>query len=307
MMLVLSPMQDVTDAAFLRVLHRLGCAPDAVVTPYLRSTRTTCAMSEGPLLCIAENPPGFPIWAQLAGSDPEPLVRDARHLMAHYPICGINLNAGCPSPLVNRHGAGAALLRDLPRLRAVCLALREALPPGTFSIKCRLGWESAQEFPAILDTLAEAQPDWVGVHGRTRRQLYAGVPQAEAMALAPQRLSCPVLANGDLWSCAEAEACCAAVQPAGLMLGRGAVRNPYLFRELRGGSAPTRAEKREYLHRLIEETGHALKIYTEAGHCNRMKKYLAFCYDLFTPQAEPRLRRCRELAELRATIDQELL
>lgn len=292
-------MQDVTDAAFLRVLRRLGTAPDLVVTPYLRSTRTTCAMGEGPLRCISENPTGSPVWAQLAGSEAAALVRDARELMARWPIAGINLNAGCPAPLVNRHGAGAALLRDLPRLRSVCLALRELLPLGCFSIKCRLGWAEVQEFEAILEVLAEAQPDLLMVHGRTRRELYGGSPHREAVAAAVQRMACPVLANGDIVTLADAEAWVAEVQPAGLMIGRGAVTNPYIFRMLRGEPAPDADDIQAYFLALMEETAHVFKNYTGAGHCNRMKKYLTYCYaHYFSAEEEYALRRCTEPAEM---------
>lgn len=296
-LLALAPMQDVTDVAFMRTLAQLGsdCLPDFFITPYFRSTSTTCAMSESPLACILENPaPQVPVWAQLAGSEPAPLVRDARELL-RLPIAGINLNAGCPSPLVNRHGAGAALLRELPRLREVCLALREVTPAGRFSIKCRLGWESAEEFAAVLQILAEAQPDMVVVHARTRRALYGGEPQWTAAAQAVSALTCPVLLNGDICAVHEGQRLLQAYHPAGLACGRGVVRDAYFFRRLRCVSPGTsREELRRYYAILMEETGRALRRYTPAGHCNRMKKYLAYCYADLTPEQEHTLRRCTD-------------
>ena len=297
MMLALAPMQDVTDVAFMRTLVRLGSLPDFFVTPYFRSTRTTCAMSEGPMACIMENPSDTPIWAQLAGSEAQALVRDAKALLP-LPIAGINLNVGCPSPLVNRHGAGAGLLRELPRLREVCLALREVIPPGRFSIKCRLGWASSEEFPEVLAAIREAEPDMLIVHARTRRALYGGQPERECVRLAVQRMVCPVLANGDINSPEQAEEWVRLVGPAGLMCGRGAVRNPFLFRQLRGGAAPTREELCRYYRILMEETGRTLRHYTPAGHCNRMKKYLAYCYKDIAPEAEHALRRCTDPAQM---------
>ena len=301
MILALAPMQDVTDAAFMRVLSRLGSLPDVLMTPYFRSTRTTCAMSESPMRCITENSFGIPIWAQLAGSESAALLRDARELM-RLPIAGINLNAGCPSPLVNRHGAGAGLLRDLPRMREVCCALRELLPPGRFSIKCRLGWASESEFPAILEVLREAQPDMLIVHARTRKALYGGKPQPEAVRMAVECMGCPVLANGDIDSVGAAAEWMERVRPAGLMIGRGAVRRPYLFRMLKGGSEPTREEMQAYYEALLEETAHALKRYTPAGHCNRMKKYLSYCYADLEPEAEHALRRCTDVEQMRRLL-----
>ena len=299
MKLVLAPMQDVTDLAFMRTLHRINSLPDAFITAYFRSTSTTCAMAEHNLRCIDENDTGVPILAQLAGSDAPALLRDAAQLLQHPGVAGINLNAGCPSPLVNRHGAGAGLLRDLPRFETILQEMRRHIPAGQFSVKCRLGWADTAEFADILELLAAAEPDEVGIHARTRQQLYGGAPQFEHVQHAASRLSCPVLANGDICSVSHARECLAGTGAAGLMLGRGAVRNPYLFRQLRGGPAPSREEMRFYYATLVEETGRVLiHKRTEKGHCNRMKKYLAFCYPDFTPEQEYRLRRCTTISEM---------
>lgn len=294
-------MQDVTDLAFMRTLTRIGSLPDILVTPYFRSTPTTCALAEQNVRCIQENETGVPLWAQLAGSEAAALVRDARMLDTPA-VAGINLNAGCPSPLVNRHGAGAGLLRALPNFREVLLALREVLPQGRFSVKCRLGWADTAEFADILPLLAEARPDMVMVHARTRKELYGGTPHIALLKTAVEQLSCPVLVNGDLNTPAEARAAVAVTGAAGVMLGRGAVRNPYLFRMLRGGPAPTAAELNRYYAVLMEETGRILDRYTPKGHCNRMKKYLNFCYPDMSPQQEYALRRCTDTAEMTALL-----
>lgn len=298
MLTALAPMQDVTDLAFMRTLKRLGSLPDLFVTPYFRSTPTTCALAEQNLRCIVGNETGVAIEAQLAGSDAAALVRDARYLLT-LPVRGINLNAGCPSPLVNRHGAGAGLLREPENFRAVLLALRRAVPVGKFTVKCRLGWADEAEFAALLELLAEAQPDMLTVHARTRKDLYGGVPRFEHVRRAVEMMACPVLANGDLQTPEQVARCLEDTGAAGVMIGRGAVRNPFIFRRLRGGDAPSREEMREYYRILVEETGRILfGIRTEKGHCNRMKKYLAFCYPDFTSEQEYALRRCTEVEDM---------
>lgn len=305
MKLALAPMQDVTDLAFMRTLQRINSLPDLFITAYFRSTSTTCALAEHNLRCIDENETGVPILAQLAGSEAPALQRDAAMLLARPGVAGINLNAGCPSPLVNRHGAGAGLLRDIPRFREILHTLRDMVPTGQFSVKCRLGWENAaEEFPAILDCLREARPDETGIHARTRRQLYGGQPDFRYIRQAVVQLPCPVLANGDINTPQQAWQCLEHTGAAGLMLGRGAVRNPYLFRQLRGGPPPTREEMQQYYTILIEETGRVLlHKRTEKGHCNRMKKYLAFCYGDFTPEQEYALRRCTGINEMRRILE----
>ena len=300
MKLALAPMQDVTDLAFMRTLQRIGSLPDVFITAYFRSTSTTCALAEHNLRCIDENETGVPILAQLAGSEAPALLRDTAMLLQRPGVAGINLNAGCPSPLVNRHGAGAGLLRNIPHFADILLRLREQIPAGLFSVKCRLGWEdAAAEFPRILDCIAAAYPDETGIHARTRKQLYGGSPEFSYITQAVANLPCPVLANGDINTMQQAAECLLQTGAAGLMLGRGAVRNPYLFRQLKGGHPPTRDEMRQYYAILIEETGRVLlHKRTEKGHCNRMKKYLAFCYPDFTPEQEYRLRRCTSVSEM---------
>ncbi len=298
MLSALAPMQDVTDLAFMRTLARIGSLPDMFVTPYFRSTATTCALGEANLRCIRENETGVPIWAQLAGSDAAALVRDARVLMQED-IAGIDLNAGCPSPLVNRHGAGAGLLREPENFSAILAALRAELPPGCFSVKCRLGWADEAEFPALLERMAAASPDMVTVHARTRKGLYAPAAlRPQFFEEAVRALPCPVLANGDIEVPEVVPALLAMSGAAGVMIGRGAVRNPYIFRQLRGGKDPTKREMWQYYAILLEETGRILTRRTEKGHCNRMKKYLAFCYPDFTEELQYHLRRCTDIREM---------
>lgn len=298
MLLALAPMQDVTDLAFMRTLARLDSLPDIFITPYFRSTATTCALAEQNLRCIQGNETGVPIEAQLAGSDAAALVRDAGHLLS-LPVRGINLNAGCPSPLVNRHGAGAGLLREPGNFREVLHALRAAVPAGKFTVKCRLGWAEDTEFPALLSLLAEACPDMLTVHARTRKDLYGGSPRFEWVRRAVQEMACPVLANGDLETPSQVFRCMEQTRAAGVMIGRGAVRNPFIFRQLRGGDAPGRDEMKAYYRILVEETGRILfGIRTEKGHCNRMKKYLTFCYPDLTAEQEYALRRCTVVEEM---------
>jgi len=299
MILSLAPMQDVTDLAFMRCLTRVGSLPDYFVTAYFRSTSTTCAFTENNIRCLEENETGRPIWAQLAGSEASDLARDAEMLLG-YNVAGIDLNAGCPSPLVNRHNAGAGLLRDLLRFSTVLAALRSTVPAGRFSVKCRLGWEDVAEFPRLLELIAEAQPDLVAVHARTRKQLYGGQPDLSAVRDAVRFLApCPVVANGNIITPEDARRWMDFVAPAGLMIGRGAVRNPFIFRQLKGGAAPSEEEMHNYYRILIEETGRILHTKrTERGHCNRMKKYLAFIYPNLAPQREYALRRCVTVAEM---------
>jgi tRNA-dihydrouridine synthase C len=188
----------------------------------------------------------------------------------------------------------------------VLQALRAVVPAGKFSVKFRTGWESPEELPRILDTIEAASPDLAMIHGRTRKDLYAaGTVRPETIAQAVHRLPCPVLGNGDICTAEQAQQLVQEICPAGVMIGRGAVRNPYIFRQLSGGPAPIAEELRYYFTILTEETNRILHTKrTPAGHCNRMKKYLAFCYDYFTPEQEHALRRCTDIADMQRIFDQ---
>lgn len=287
----------------MRTLYRVGALPDLFITAYFRSTRTTCAMAENNLRCIVENETGVPIVAQLAGSEASALCRDAEALLK-LPVAGINLNAGCPSPLVNRHGAGAGLLREPENFLDIMQALRQVVSQGQFSVKCRLGWADSAEFADLLPILAAGGADEVMVHGRTRQQLYGGVPQRQYVAKAVRSLACPVWANGDIVTPEDAAAWVRETQASGLLIGRGAVRNPFIFRMLRGGPAPSKEEMLHYYLVLTEETDRVLHTKrTESGHCNRMKKYLAFCYPDFSREDEYELRRCKNIDDMRRIFE----
>lgn len=275
MLLALAPMQDVTNLAFMRALHRLGSLPDYFVTAYFRSSSGRKGFSPAALACLTENETGVPIYAQLAGSDPASLVRDARALL-EYPVAGIDLNAGCPAPIVCRKGAGSGLLRVAKRFDAVLGALREAVPAGKFSVKCRLGWEETAEWEMILPLLRSHAPDLLAVHARTRAGMYTAPVDAEAVRCAVVAMPCPVVANGNICDLATARAWMEAASPTGLMIGRGAVRNPYLFRVLRGGALPTYRDILTYAEILFEESCRLLASESEAVQCHRLKKYLVY-------------------------------
>src|SRR6185369_1745403 len=133
--LALAPMQDVTDLAFWRLLSRYGGA-DLYFTEYFR-VYAGSVLDRHILKSITENPTGNPVIAQLIGNDIPSLVRTARELQ-EYPIAGVDLNLGCPAPVVYRKCAGGGLLRDPKHVDAILGALRETIRTS-FSVKTRIG------------------------------------------------------------------------------------------------------------------------------------------------------------------------
>lgn len=294
-------MQEVTDCAFMETLRRLNCLPDFFVTPYFRSSRESRGLSDAMLRMIEENTTGVPVRAQLLGSDPEALARDAKDLLK-YSVAGIDLNAGCPAPRVCRKGAGSGLLLNMKRFESVLQTLRDTVPTGMFSVKCRLGWRETDEWEDILPTLRKASPDLVTVHARTREGMYRSSVCRKAVAQAVRVLDCPVYANGDIADASTAQLWLQETAPSGLMIGRGAIRNPYIFRVLRGGAIPTYREMLAYSLILMEETERFLKKTGEKAHCHRMKKYLVYLADDLPKEFGNRMRRAVTRHELSGVL-----
>ncbi len=274
--LALAPMQDITDLGFWGLLHRYG-GPDVYFTEYFRvlphSTPERWIVES-----ITANPTGRPVVAQLIGHDIPALVRTARWLES-LPVAGVDLNLGCPAPVVYRKCAGGGLLRDLAQVDAILKALRQAVRVN-LSVKTRVGFDSAGGFEALLDVLAAHPLDWVTVHGRTVRDGYRSAVRYDLIARAAQRLPCPVFANGNLHAPAQARRVWAETGVRGLMIGRGAIRHPWLFaqirRALRGEPPvpPTGREVLGYLHALWDAT--AAPELSERAHVQRIKKHLNF-------------------------------
>jgi tRNA-dihydrouridine synthase B len=132
----------------------------------------------------------------LIGNDIPELVRTARELQ-RFPVAGIDLNLGCPAPVVYRKCAGGGLLRDPNRVDAIVGALRDAVQIP-FTVKTRVGFDAPDVFAEILRILARHAIDLVTVHGRTVKEMYRSGVRYDLIARAVSELPCPVLANGNV-------------------------------------------------------------------------------------------------------------
>ena len=282
MLLALAPMKDVTDLPYLRVLSSLGTLPDYFITEYFRVNPHHVKLEQGILRAIDENPTDLPVYAQLVGADAPSLARDAKGLLANHPVAGIDLNMGCPAPLVCRKNAGGGMLRTLANMDSTLGAMRDALPAGTFTVKCRIGWEDPWEFTRILPIIARHSPDRLVVHGRTVKEGYRTPIHFDAIRLAVETMSCPVIANGNVVDAPSASYCLSASSAAGIMVGRAVIRNPWIFSHLRDMQAgkqvqpvPLRSILR-YAELLLEETAAFFLPYDERKHVQRLKRYMIY-------------------------------
>ena len=269
-------MQDITDLPFWRLMSKYGGA-DLYFTEFFRVT-PHYVPEKNILRSIIENPTGRPAVAQIIGNDLDAMARTAKALEKHA-VAAIDLNLGCPAPVVYRKCAGGGLLRDLARVDALLAALRDAVD-GAFTVKTRIGFESPGEFDALLEVFAKHRLDLLTVHGRTVAEKYGPHVHLDRIAQAVRFLPFPVQANGNVISAASAVETLAQTGAAGLMIGRGAIRNPWIFSQIRDRlaglevSLPTGRQALDYISDLYEAV--CSPGVPEKAQVQKMKKYMNF-------------------------------
>jgi tRNA-dihydrouridine synthase len=306
---VLAPMQDVTTTAFMRVIARRG-APDWFVTEYFR-VHESSTPERHIVDSVVNHGTGRPVFAQLIGEDTPHMLRTVRELL-RLPVAGIDLNMGCPAPKVYRKNVGGGLLRDPAKVDELVGAMRQEIP-GLFTVKMRIGFDGTERFDELLAVLARHRIDLVTVHGRTVKGLYWSEVDYSAIGHAVRSLPCPVIANGDVASATKASRLLAETGAHGMMMGRHAIRNPWIFaqwRDLQLGRTPFRptlGDVRAYVQDLADECCDlAMSSEQRAG---RLKKFLNFvglgvdADGAFLHE----MRRCVTLEELLACCDRRLL
>jgi tRNA-dihydrouridine synthase B len=327
----LAPMQDVTDLPFMRLTAHYG-APDYFFTEFFR-VHAQSRPEKHIVRSIVENKTGRPVFAQLIGEEISHMVRTVHELLK-LPVAGIDLNMGCPAPKIYKKNVGGGLLRDPAKIDELLGALRAAVP-GLFTVKMRIGFDSTDNYRRILDLIAKHRVDLLSVHGRTVKEGYRSDVHYDFIAEAARTVPCPVLANGNVTSAARAAAVLAETGAAGVMIGRHAIRNPWIFRQCRerlaaacdspppgahqtgpvGAVAPNRPsvfaptlrDVRGYIEHLYRETQQPG--IPEAAHVAKMKKYLNFVGQSVDAQGAflHDMRRAMNEAELFAVCDRHLL
>ncbi len=272
----LAPMQDITDLSFMTVVNNCG-APDYFFTEFIR-VHEHSIIEEKILNSITKNPSNQPVFAQLIGENLPNLARITKELLK-YPIAGIDLNLGCPAPKIYKKNVGGGLLRDVEKIDEILGLLRQTIP-GLFTVKMRIGFDDTENFNPILQLINKHQIDLLSVHGRTVKELYRGDVHYDLIKQAVETVNCPVFANGNITSVEKALWTLNYTASYGVMIGRSAIRNPWIFRQLRehlGGLnyfKPTLKNVYEYIQTLTEAT--SWENIQELTHINRMKKFLNF-------------------------------
>ncbi|BAY80791.1 dihydrouridine synthase, DuS [Calothrix parasitica NIES-267] len=279
----LAPMQDVTNLWFMKILAHYG-SPDYFFTEYFR-VRDDSRLNLKILASITENDTGRPVFAQMIGESIPDLVRTAQEL-CQYNIAGIDLNMGCPAPRVYRKNVGGGLLREPEKVNRILGELRSAVSDRPLTVKMRIGFDNTDTFEEILDVINRHNIDLLSLHGRTVKDRYHGEVKYDLISQAVKGVNCPVLANGNIDSAATALKVLSQTGAAGVMVGRWAIGNPWIFNQIKQSlrsepiSPVPLVEVREYIDRL-RQTPEAVKTppRARAGHLKMYLNYIALFVD----------------------------
>ena len=301
---VLAPMEGVTDLTFRRLVRQIGGA-GLTCTEFIASAWLSSDGHKRVRDLAAFDPDERPVSLQIYGKDPRVMAEAARRVQdMGATICDINM--GCPSKKVCKNSGGSALMLEPALAVEIVRAVRAAIDIP-LTVKMRSGFDAARRnAPELCEMFESEGAEALTIHWRTREDLYSGRRAVDKIAEAVGRVSIPVIANGDVTDAPSAERMLRETGAAGVMVGRGAMRNPWsllqISRHLRGEvhTPPTAAERHRVLVGFLLDQRPRFR--SETAALGRFKKVANhFCRGV--PHGDLLLRR----AVLRSqTIDEAI-
>ena len=273
---ILAPMAGVTDFAFREICVGLGA--DATVTEMV-SAKALCYGDKKTASLLRRNA-GVRCGVQIFGSEPEFMAHGARLALELSGCDYIDINMGCPMPKIVNNGEGSALMKDPALAGRIVRAVCEAVDVPV-TVKTRKGWDKSHvNVVELALAVQENGAAAIAVHGRTKTMLYSGTADWDIIAQVKQAVSIPVIANGDVISAEAALRCLNWTEADGVMVGRAAFGDPWLFQQIRAALDGTPVPERPPLIQRMEVARRQMELAREdkGEHiaCLEARKQLAW-------------------------------
>ena len=227
---VFGPMAGFTDAPCRRLMAQHGAG---FTVSEMVSSRALVYGDHKTVSLLKAAPNGAPYGVQIFGEVPE-IMGEATAAIEQYEFDFVDINMGCPAPKITSSGAGSKLMQDPELCGRMVAAARGALGPDKpLTVKMRIGWDAEQLTGVAVARQCEANgADLIAVHGRTREQMYIPPIDVDAITEIRKAVGIPVLANGDITTAEDAKQILDQTGCAGVMIGRGALGDPWLFERI---------------------------------------------------------------------------
>ncbi|MDE7161263.1 MAG: tRNA dihydrouridine synthase DusB [Anaeroplasmataceae bacterium] len=276
--LVLAPMAGITNEAFRILCKEMGCG---LVVAEMVSDKAIGFQNERTLKMTKVNAAEHPISMQIFGGDVESLVQAAKYIDTCSDADLIDINMGCPvNKVAKKSHAGAALLQD-PNLVYEIVSHVAAAVSKPVTVKIRIGWDmDSINAVEIAKQIEKAGASAITVHGRTRSQFYSGKADLEWIKKVKEAVSIPVIGNGDIVDVASAKHMLEYTGVDAIAIGRGALGNPFIFRELlayfRDGKEISKPTHTEILDTIKKHHALLLKLKGEHLALLEMRSHVAW-------------------------------
>ena len=225
----LAPMAGVTDTAYRIIAHDMGCP---LCYAEMVSSQGIHFRNERTLSMLQSEPGERPLAMQIFANSPEMAAEAASYVEELGTADILDFNMGCPAPKIVKNGEGSALMLAPDKAYEILSAIRKAVKMP-FTVKMRKGWDDSHVNVLEIARIAEAAGvDAIAVHGRTREQFYSGQADWQIIAEVKKAVKVPVIANGDVRTCKDLQRILDTTGADGVMIGRGAQGNPWIFKQL---------------------------------------------------------------------------
>ena len=283
----LAPMAGVTDIAFRGLCKELGCG---LVYTEMVSAKGLYYGSDNTEKLLEVSELEKPVAVQIFGSDPAIMAKACEHFNENNDILIIDINMGCPAPKIVKNGEGSALMKN-PKLASEIVKEVKKASKKPVTVKFRKGYDAlsvnAVDFAKEME---QAGVDAIAVHGRTREQMYEGKADWDIIRQVKESVHIPVIGNGDVFSVEAAENIVKLTNCDGIMIARGAMGNPWLFKEIQqmlNGEIVEYPSHEEIIDMCIRHLKLSIHYHGEDKAVREMRKHISwyikgmkFCTDI---------------------------